>query len=241
MPRLIEERGTYSQSRAGRDPMKLRSRRLSVSDDGIGMPPEVRARAFEPFFTTKEVGKGSGLGLAQVYGFANQSGGRVEIDSAVGVGTTVTLLLPRSLKNPSRPVEPARDRGARAASGRSRGASVLLVEDDAKVAGLTMALLDSIDMRVAHVPNVSAALTALSNGLQIDIAFSDVMMPAARAVWTFLPRSNNPAPAANCAHHWLRRDCCWCQACRYPRLIETLPDRSACGCPRRCAQQSQMT
>ena len=61
------------------------------------MPPEVQARVFEPFFTTKDISKGSGLGLPQVYGFAQQSGGRVSIASEVGVGTTVTLLLPRSL------------------------------------------------------------------------------------------------------------------------------------------------
>jgi signal transduction histidine kinase len=155
--------------------------RLSVGDSGIGMPPEVRARAFEPFFTTKDVGKGSGLGLAQVYGFAHQSGGRVEIDSNVGAGTTITLLLPRSKKIPSRTVEPEREREASAASGSGRGAHVLLVEDDARVAGLTMALLDSISMRVTHVPNASAALTALSNGLQIDVVLSDVMMPGGKS------------------------------------------------------------
>ena len=69
--------------------------RISVSDTGHGMPPEVKARVFEPFFTTKDVSKGSGLGLPQVYGFAQQSGGEVSIESAVGAGTTVTLLLPR--------------------------------------------------------------------------------------------------------------------------------------------------
>ena len=71
--------------------------RISVSDTGVGMPPEVQARVFEPFFTTKDVNKGSGLGLPQVYGFAQQSGGQVTIESTVGVGTTVTLLLPRTL------------------------------------------------------------------------------------------------------------------------------------------------
>ena len=69
---------------------------LEISDTGIGMPPEVAARAFEPFFTTKEVGKGTGLGLSMVYGFARQSGGSVSIRAQVGIGTTVTLLLPRS-------------------------------------------------------------------------------------------------------------------------------------------------
>src|SRR4029079_15373307 len=72
--------------------------KISVSDTGVGMPPEVQARVFEPFFTTKEIHKGSGLGLPQVYGFAQQCLGRVTISSIVGAGTTVTLLLPRSLK-----------------------------------------------------------------------------------------------------------------------------------------------
>jgi signal transduction histidine kinase len=70
--------------------------RIAVSDTGVGMSPEVQARVFEPFFTTKDVHKGSGLGLPQVYGFTQQSRGHVAIQSAVGVGTTVTLLLPRA-------------------------------------------------------------------------------------------------------------------------------------------------
>ena len=77
--------------------------KLSIADTGTGMPPEVLARVFEPFFTTKDVGKGSGLGLPQVYGFAQQSGGRLTIDSEVGMGTIVTLLLPRSLQQPAAP------------------------------------------------------------------------------------------------------------------------------------------
>jgi two-component system, NtrC family, sensor kinase len=73
---------------------------LEISDTGIGMPPEVAARAFEPFFTTKEAGRGTGLGLSMVYGFARQSGGSVSIRTQVGIGTTVTLLLPRSRPAP---------------------------------------------------------------------------------------------------------------------------------------------
>ena len=73
---------------------------IAITDTGRGMSPDVQARAFEPFFTTKDVSKGSGLGLPQVYGFAQQSGGRVTIDSEVGVGTIVTLILPRSLSVP---------------------------------------------------------------------------------------------------------------------------------------------
>jgi signal transduction histidine kinase len=78
---------------------------LEISDTGIGMPPEVAARAFEPFFTTKEAGRGTGLGLSMVYGFARQSGGSVSIRAQVGIGTTVTLLLPRSRPAPEN--EPA--------------------------------------------------------------------------------------------------------------------------------------
>src|SRR5207237_8344573 len=73
---------------------------LEISDTGSGMPPEVAARAFEPFFTTKEAGRGTGLGLSMVYGFARQSGGSVSIRTAIGAGTAVTLLLPRSRPAP---------------------------------------------------------------------------------------------------------------------------------------------
>jgi two-component system, NtrC family, sensor kinase len=82
---------------------------LEISDTGIGMPPEVAARAFEPFFTTKEAGKGTGLGLSMVYGFARQSGGSVSIRARVGIGTTVTLLLPRSRQAPESDREGATD------------------------------------------------------------------------------------------------------------------------------------
>ena len=81
--------------------------KITVSDTRVGMAPEVQARVFEPFFTTKEVNKGSGLGLPQVYGFAQQSNGRVTIESAVGIGTTVTLLIPRDSR--SRDTTAARD------------------------------------------------------------------------------------------------------------------------------------
>ena len=77
---------------------------ISVSDTGTGMTGEVAAKAFEPFFSTKEIGKGTGLGLSQVLGFARQSGGEVRIDTRLGKGTTITLLLPRTLEALSRAV-----------------------------------------------------------------------------------------------------------------------------------------
>jgi PAS domain S-box-containing protein len=148
---------------------------LSVSDVGCGMPPDVLARVFEPFFTTKDVGKGSGLGLPQVYGFAQQSGGQLAIDSVVGKGTVVTLLLPRSLREPVAPADasgppPVRTDGAR------RGLA-LLVEDDSEVAALTRELLIYLSFDVIHAASAEAALGALANARQVDVVLSDIMMP----------------------------------------------------------------
>ena len=129
---------------------------------------------FEPFYTTKEIGRGSGLGLAQVHGFARMSGGSVRIDSTVGVGTTVSLLLPRSHRTPtSAPHPPARvARGAQRTSG-----SVLLVEDDDEVAALVTDMLEELGYEVTRTASAAAALGALSNGRAIDLVFSDIMMP----------------------------------------------------------------
>lgn len=149
--------------------------RLSVSDTGIGMAPEVLARVFEPFYTTKEIGKGSGLGLAQVHGFASQSHGAVQIDSAVGHGTTVSLYLPRSEKSPReqdhRINVPVEGPAARPVG------SVLLVEDDDEVAKLASEMLDQLGYEVVRVASATAALGALANGRTIDVVFSDIMMP----------------------------------------------------------------
>jgi len=131
---------------------------LSVADTGSGMPPDVLARVFEPFFTTKDVGKGSGLGLPQVYGFAQQSGGRVRVDSEVGVGTVVTLLLPRSLRQPATSVDASgasRVRGDDAHRG-----EVLLVEDDPEVAALTQEMLSHLGFTVIHAASPAAARTS---------------------------------------------------------------------------------
>jgi signal transduction histidine kinase/CheY-like chemotaxis protein len=147
---------------------------LSVIDDGTGMPAEVVARAFEPFFTTKEVGKGSGLGLAQVYGFAQQSGGYARIVSEVGSGTTISLMLPRSHKSPA-----ARSLNELRAefTGQNEGAHVLLVEDDDEVAALVNEMLQHLGFTVTRAASAAAALGALANDRRIDLVFSDIMMP----------------------------------------------------------------
>jgi PAS domain S-box-containing protein len=145
---------------------------LSVADTGHGMPPDVQARAFEPFFTTKAAGKGSGLGLATIYGFARQTGGNVTIYSEVGKGTTVNIYLPRagerSEREPTTAV-PAVDAG--------RGETVLVVEDDDRVRRLTVLRLKELGYRVLEAGHGAAALAILSETPNIDIVFSDFVMP----------------------------------------------------------------
>jgi signal transduction histidine kinase/ActR/RegA family two-component response regulator len=150
---------------------------LSVTDTGTGMPPEILARVFEPFFTTKDIGKGSGLGLAQIYGFAQRSGGAVRIQSEVGRGTTVNLLMPRSDRPPA-PARPAPEaKAARNARAAARQATVLLVEDDEEVAALAGDMIGQLGYEVSRVANAQAALGALANGRVVDVVFSDIMMP----------------------------------------------------------------
>ncbi|CAM3624249.1 histidine kinase [Bordetella sputigena] len=146
---------------------------LSIVDTGTGMTEEVKARVFEPFFTTKDVGKGSGLGLAQAYGFARQSGGSVQIFTELGKGTTVRLMLPRCVKPLRAAVRPSGDSIAAAAS----CAHVLVVEDDDEVAALVSEMMAQLGFEATRVASPAAALGALADGRHIDVVFSDIMMP----------------------------------------------------------------
>ena len=147
--------------------------RVAVTDTGTGMPPEVLARVFEPFFTTKEVGKGTGLGLAQVYGFLRQCGGGVSIDSVEGRGTTVGLYLPATgdlaAPAPAMAAPPSRDR--------LKGVRVLLVEDDAAVREIADGLLRDLGCDVTTAENGASALEALEEGVAFDLLMSDIVMP----------------------------------------------------------------
>jgi two-component system NtrC family sensor kinase len=142
---------------------------LAVRDNGTGITPEHMSRVFEPFFTTKEVGRGTGLGLSQVYGFAKQNGGSVTIASTPGRGTTVTLLLPRA---EAPPVE-----AARSAEHPVKAGSVLLVEDNRDVADATVAMLESIGCSVKHASAAEPALAMLAAGEKFDLVLSDIVMP----------------------------------------------------------------
>ncbi|WP_114227066.1 response regulator [Sphingomonas ginsengisoli (ex An et al. 2013)] len=150
--------------------------RFAVTDTGCGMTPEVIERAFEPFFTTKEVGKGTGLGLSQIFGFAHQSGGEVTIDSVVGVGTTVALLLPRaagaSAEVRMHPAMNQRD----SADPSVPGARILLVEDDPRVRAATVGALEDLDYQPVACDSGAEAIR-LFESQPFDLVISDVIMP----------------------------------------------------------------
>ncbi|WP_223471187.1 PAS domain S-box protein [Massilia soli] len=144
---------------------------IAVSDTGSGMPPEVIAQAFEPFFSTKPEGKGSGLGLSMVYGFAKQSGGHVKIYSEVGHGTTVKLYLPRSLEAEDA-LEPV---DLREPTGGSE--TILVAEDDEGVRETVVEMLGELGYRVLKAPDATSAMAIISSGIPIDLLFTDVVMP----------------------------------------------------------------
>jgi PAS domain S-box-containing protein len=164
---------------------------LSVKDTGSGMTDEVLQKAFEPFFTTKEVGKGSGLGLAQVFGFAKQSGGGACIETELGVGTTVKVFLPRvtaperSLSVPDHERSTPRDDASH---------TVLLVDDDHAVRDVTAQMLANLGYAVVQAEGGRMALQLLEEGLAVDLLLADFAMPGmnggelARAVVSRYPQ-----------------------------------------------------
>jgi CheY-like chemotaxis protein len=145
---------------------------LAVSDTGAGMAPEVLNRVFEPFFTTKGA-KGSGLGLSMVYGFAKQSGGHVRISSELGRGTSVRLYLPRAAQG--KVGNETRERSSGPAVG--QGETVLLVEDNEDVRRLGAMHLTDLGYRVREAENGTKALQMLVRDDDIDLLFTDIVMP----------------------------------------------------------------
>src|SRR5437868_2386159 len=148
--------------------------KISVTDTGCGMPPEVLERAFEPFFTTKPVGKGTGLGLSQIFGFAHQSGGEVGIESAVGRGTTVSIYLPRTEVAATVRIHPASQRAD--SDVRVPGARILLVEDDPRVRAATVGALEDLDYEPVACSSGAEAID-LFKSHTFDLVISDVIMP----------------------------------------------------------------
>jgi signal transduction histidine kinase len=146
---------------------------LAVSDTGCGMSPEVVARAFDPFYTTKAPGQGTGLGLSQVYGFVKQSGGHISIESMPGIGTTVTIFLPRYVG--SDPVEQAAPKITPTVSGNRE--VILVVEDEDRVRTMTVEALRTLGYEVIAVSGPQAALDELSLIPHLHLLLTDVVMP----------------------------------------------------------------
>ncbi|MBV9560511.1 MAG: PAS domain-containing protein [Bradyrhizobium sp.] len=166
---------------------------IAVSDMGAGMPPEIARRAFEPFFTTKEVGKGSGLGLSMVYGFARQSGGTVVISSRVAHGTRVTLYLPSAGPTAIDPPRAGMPRLLR----RETGERILVVEDNPLVGAMASTMLSSMGYSPIVVINAASAIAELERPEPIALLLTDILLPGgmtgidlarqARRRWPDLP------------------------------------------------------
>jgi PAS domain S-box-containing protein len=141
---------------------------VSVEDGGVGIAPDVLGKVFDPFFTTKPIGKGTGLGLSQVHGFAHQAGGTVKVESELGKGTRVTILLPR---------EPMCPHAADSEAVSTRGSgTVLLVEDNPDVASVSAGLLEQLGYTVRRALDADTALLEIEHK-GIDLVFSDIVMP----------------------------------------------------------------
>jgi PAS domain S-box-containing protein len=151
---------------------------VSLTDTGSGIDPSCTERIFEPFFTTKEIGRGTGLGLSQVFGFAKQSGGDVDVASQLGLGTTFTLYLPEVAGEFSQHME---EETSPAADG--AGQRVLVVEDNLEVGRFATQILEDLGYVTSWAHNAAEALTMLrAEGAAFDAVFSDVVMPGMNGV-----------------------------------------------------------
>jgi PAS domain S-box-containing protein len=153
---------------------------ISVTDNGEGIAKDILARVFEPFFTTKEVGKGSGLGLSMVYGFVKQSNGHVSIYSEPGLGTTVRMYLPQATAGTSARPDQTRIEDAALPKGKER---VLVVEDDPFVRSYVVTSLASLGYAVVAAVDGNEALQKLRADAQIDLLFTDIVMPGPVNGW----------------------------------------------------------
>jgi CheY-like chemotaxis protein len=161
---------------------------IAVTDDGEGMSAEVAGRAFEPFFTTKEVGKGSGLGLSMVYGFARQSNGHVTIYSEPGLGTTIRIYLPHAASEwTGQTIEDE--------SSVPRGKeTVLIAEDDPFVRSSVILRVQALGYRVVAAVNGKDALAQLNANPQIDLLFTDIVMPGGMSGWELAEQARQIRP-----------------------------------------------
>jgi two-component system, cell cycle sensor histidine kinase and response regulator CckA len=147
---------------------------VTVTDSGVGMKPETKARVFEPFFTTKGLGKGTGLGLATVHGIVEQSGGRISLESEPGRGTTFTIRLPHHAAAFAGPPAAAAGAGTRGLGGTE---TILLVDDNEELRRVVKRMLSRAGYHVVEAASGTAALAHLDRGGRVDVVLTDVMMP----------------------------------------------------------------
>jgi CheY-like chemotaxis protein len=145
---------------------------VECNDTGMGIPPTLLSKIFDPFFTTKEVGKGTGLGLSQVYGFAHQAGGWVQAESKVGHGTTITVYLP-----PCTDKDLAEEEISATEATHSQRPVALVVDDSVEVAEVTSSLFERLGYDTVYRDSAEAALRFLAEGTNVDLLFSDIVMP----------------------------------------------------------------
>ena len=165
---------------------------LSVSDTGEGMSEEIRTRVFEPFFTTKGTGRGSGLGLSMIYGFAKQSGGHLTIYSELGTGTTVNLYLPRTERESDVAASPKQVEDAK----RADGERILVVEDDERVRKLTCTRLMALGYDVLEAASGPQALEIMSKSDRVDLIFTDLIMSGGMSGYDLCNEIRNRYPDA---------------------------------------------
>ena len=169
----LSVRDVTGEDEIGNDQLEGRLVAIDCSDTGMGIPPNLLSKIFDPFFTTKEVGKGSGLGLSQVYGFAHQAGGTVKAQSKVGQGTKISVYLPRADVQILDKEPPAKT------SDQPQRSSVLIVDDSAEVAEVTSSLFEQLGYATIYRDSAEEALSLLEDGAKIDLVFSDIVMPGA--------------------------------------------------------------
>ena len=182
---------------------------VEIADTGVGMRADVVDRAFEPFFSTKDVGKGSGLGLSMVYGFARQSGGTVVIESSVGAGTTIRLYLPRTEETPSSDPRPG---VARVVAPRNVG--ILVVEDQDDVRQLAVESLEECGHEVKAVRTAEEALEILGRDGCIQVLLTDVILPGGmsgvdlmRKAWELVPELKVLTISGNASEETIKQSC----------------------------------